>query len=418
MEIRIERMPPPSTGRTPVLRAGAILLILGLTLHIIIALFPSRPRPAELAGPPRPDLARIPSESLQGARTLVLDELDRRAFPGAAMAIGVGPNIQWMDGFGRIGWRALAANVSPDTTVYDIASLTKLVGTATAVLLLVEEGRIDLDAPVQRTLPEFEGVYKERITWRHLLTHTSGLPAGTVVRGDTPEERARRLLRTLVRVPPGTYVNYSDIGYVVLWEAAERAAGEPLEEYLRRRVFEPLGMTRTTFSPGQEACTECAPTLLLSTGVPYRGRPHDPTARLLGGVTGNAGIFSTARDLARFTAMLANDGELDGVRVLSRRSVDALMTQQRGAGQRTLGGTALCPDEDVDGSADIMKPCRRPLAFGHNGYTGTSIWIDPETRAWVVLLSNRTYDVRAPHRMRELRIGTLQVVAEPLRGDL
>jgi serine-type D-Ala-D-Ala carboxypeptidase len=417
MEIRIEKLPAPGTGRTPVLRTGAAVLLFGLLLHLAVALFPARPRAPELAGPPDPALARIPAESVEGARAVVLAELERRAFPGAALVAGVGPNPQWTEGFGAIGWRPAAAAVSPDTTVYDLASLTKLVATATAVLLLVEEGKIDLDAPVQRTLPEFEGVYKERVTWRHLLTHTSGLPAGTVVRGSTPEERSRRLLRTLIRVPPGSQIHYSDIGYIVLWQAAERAAGEPLPDYLERRVFRPLGMHRTTFSPGQE-CTACAPTLLLTTGVPYRGRPHDPTARLLGGVTGNAGLFATAADVARYTAMLANGGELDGVRILSRASVDALFTQQPRAGRRTLGGVALCPEEPDEGLYELRGACRRPLAVGHNGFTGTSIWIDPETKAWVVLLTNRTYDQRAPEQMRDLRIETIRAVAQSLRGDL
>ncbi|HEX2189335.1 MAG TPA: serine hydrolase domain-containing protein, partial [Longimicrobiaceae bacterium] len=178
----------------------------------------------------------------------------------------------------------------------------------------------------------------------------------------------------------------------------ERAAGEPLPRFLERRVWRPLGMTRTRFLPGQE-CTACAPTLRLSSGEPYRGRPNDLLARRLGGIAGNAGLFSTAGDLARFAAMLANGGELDGVRVLRPETAREMLRQQPGAGRRTLAFVAICPDEPHSEE----EPCTRPLAVGHNGWTGTSLWIDPERKAWTVLLTNRSYDVRAPSRMQALR---------------
>jgi serine-type D-Ala-D-Ala carboxypeptidase len=309
------------------------------------------------------------------------------AYPGAAIAVGSGPHAELVTSVGRIGWRDASPPVVTDSTLYDLASLTKAMATAVAVLLLVEDGRISLDDRVRRHLPQFEGVGKDSVTWRHLLTHTSGLPPGIVIRGSNPRDRLQRLLRTRLHTPPGRTVVYSDVGFVVLWAAAERVAGEPLERLLKRRVFDPLGMADTHFSPGR-GCVECAPTLRLRTGEPFRGVPSDQLARALGGVTGNAGLFSTAGDVGRFAAMVASGGELDGVRILSSASVQQLLTQQPGAGRRTLGWTAFCPDEEPD----INTACAAPVAFGHNGWTGTSLWLDPATGRWAVVLTNRSYE--------------------------
>jgi CubicO group peptidase (beta-lactamase class C family) len=359
---------------------------------------------------------RIAPDALAAAEAVVRAELERRAFPGAALAVGVGPRVERLTAMGRIGWRDAAASVSPDSTLYDLASVTKAVATTVAVLLLVEDGRIGLDEPVQPHLPGFEGRWKEQVTWRHLLTHTSGLPGGANIRGTGERERVRRLLRTILSTPPGRGVQYTDLGFLVAWEAAARVAGEPLDRFLERRVWRPLGMTQTGFSPGQE-CEACAPTLRLSTGVPYRGRPNDLLARSIGGVTGSAGLFSTAHDMARFAAMVANGGELDGVRVLSPASVSLMLTQQPGAGHRTLGWVAFCPDEfeELEGY-DQDRPCARPHAVGHTGWAGTSLYLDPESRAWAVLLTNRSYDVRAPERMQWLRRELFRAVRQGTAG--
>jgi CubicO group peptidase (beta-lactamase class C family) len=309
------------------------------------------------------------------------------AYPGGAFAIGSGAQVELVSSTGRIGWREASPPVITDSTLYDLASLTKAMATAIAVLLLVEDGRIELDDPVRRHLPQFEGIWKDDVTWRHLLTHTSGLPPGAAIRGTTPQERQRRLLRTRLHMPPGRDVVYSDLGFVALWAAAQNAAGEPLPALLQRRVFEPLGMHSTHFAPGRD-CELCAPTLRLRTGEPFRGVPSDELARALGGVTGNAGLFATIGDVARFTAMVANRGELDGVRILDASLVEELLRQQPDAGRRTLGWTAICPDEEPVASI----PCAAPIAYGHNGWTGTSIWLDPESGRWAVILTNRSYE--------------------------
>jgi CubicO group peptidase (beta-lactamase class C family) len=181
---------------------------------------------------------------------------------------------------------------------------------------------------------------------------------------------------------------------VILWAAAEAALGAPLEDVLHERIFGPLQMTMTGFRPG-ESCYDCAPT---EDRPGYRGIVHDPIARRLGGIGGNAGLFSTVHDLSRFAAMLVNKGELDGVRVLDRSTIEYFTRRQTGAGTRALGWDT--PDERGQGAAGLRISSS---AFGHTGFTGTSLWIDPERGTWVVLLSNRTFRPSGPNRMQALR---------------
>jgi CubicO group peptidase (beta-lactamase class C family) len=327
----------------------------------------------------------------------VWNDMQRGAFPGASLAIGRGSKVVLEDGFGSLGRGFAGEDVDPDRSVYDLASLTKVVGTTTAVMLLVEDGKLRLDEPVAAYLPEFSGGGRERVTIRHLLTHTSGLPDGIdVPSGMTPEQALRYVLGTPLRSSPGMRVEYSDLGFVILYAAAERAAGEPLYRFLDRRVFGPLRMRSTTYWPG-EGCGRCAPTSR-DMGDAFRGHVHDPIARRLGGIAGNAGLFSTAHDLARFAAMLANGGELDGVRVLQPGTIRMFTQRQPGTGTRALGwDTPGRPGTNMFGNRVSDR------SFGHTGYTGTSIWIDPDLGTWVVLLANRTYDTEANNRMQTLR---------------
>jgi serine-type D-Ala-D-Ala carboxypeptidase len=376
----------PQAGRpSRALAVVFVVVLVGLPVLVGTALR-STPR-HDRAGPDGSEAGAVAAAApVYDAESLVAAGVGE-AYPGGVLAVGRGGRIERLAGIGKIGWRAASPPVVADSTIYDLASLTKAMATTMAVLLLVQDGRIALDEPVRRHLPGFEGRWKDDVTWRHLLTHTSGLPPGAAIRGTSPEERLRRLLRTLLLTPPGRQVEYSDIGYVVLWAAATRAAGEPLPALLRRRVWEPLGMRDTGFAPGTD-CDACAPSLRLSTGQPFRGLPSDLLARRLGNVAGHAGLFATAPDVARFTAMIAGGGELDGVRILDAALVGELLRQQPGAGRRTLGWTAFCPDEQPRPS----QPCARPIAYGHTGWTGTSLQIAPEGGHWVVLLTNRSYE--------------------------
>lgn len=318
--------------------------------------------------------------------------------PGAALAIGDRTRTVELAGYGRVGWSPKDESVSADSTMYDLASLTKAVATTSATLLLVQDGKIRLDDPVQQSLPDFQGRWKELVTWRHLLTHTAGLPAGAKVRGRSSTARLESVIRMPLDEPPGHTVAYSDVSFIVLWKAAERVAGEPLPQFLERRLWRPLGMMSTEFWPG-DACDNCAPTLSLKSGAPYRGKPVDPVAHKIGVPTGNAGLFSTAHDLARFAAMMANGGAINGVRLFRADLVHELFSQQPSAGHRTLGWTAFCPDEE----RTEQQPCAHPIAYGHTGWTGTSLMIDPVRGVWVVILCNRSYNVKHPPSLDSLR---------------
>ncbi|HKP74164.1 MAG TPA: serine hydrolase domain-containing protein [Longimicrobiaceae bacterium] len=382
------------------------LLLIAASLHVAAGTDSTRP---PLGG--EGETARGASHELTAASAVgmsatalihaeeeVWGDLERGAFPGAALAVGRGPRVVLEEGFGTVG-RGLGENdaVDPDRTVYDLASLTKVVGTTTAVMLLVEDGKMRLDDPVVTFLPEFSGGGRERVTIRHLLTHTSGLPEGIdVPQGLSPQQALRYVLATPLRSTPGMRVEYSDLSAVLLYAAAERAAGEPVYRLLDRRVFGPLKMRSTTYWPG-EGCGRCAPTSRVL-GPTYRGRVHDPISRRLGGISGNAGLFSTVHDLARFAAMMANWGELDGVRVLQPGTIRQFIQRQPGTGTRALGwDTPLRPGATMFGERASYR------SYGHTGYTGTSIWIDPDLGTWVVLLANRTYDTENNNRMQQLR---------------
>ena len=351
--------------------------------------------------------AGLSATSLARAEEAVLDEIERGSFPGAALAVGRWDRVVLEEGLGRMG--AGEFQVDPDRTVYDLASLTKVVGTTTAVMLLVEDGRMSLDDRVQEYLPEFSGIGKDRVTIRDLLTHTSGLPDWAEVGGSTPEESLLRILRMPLESSPGLRVEYSDLGFIVLYAAAERAAGEPLYRLLDRRVFTPLQMYSTTYAMG-EGCGRCAGTSRAH-GDRFRGWVHDPIARRLGGIAGNAGLFSTVHDLARFSAMLANGGALQGVRVLRESTIRMVTQRQPGSGTRALGwDTPGAPGTGASGTRVSSR------SFGHTGFTGTSIWIDPERGTWVVLLANRTYE-DGPNRMQALRRTLHDRVADSVRGE-
>jgi CubicO group peptidase (beta-lactamase class C family) len=347
--------------------------------------------------------ARLEREKLAQAKRLVQAEIRRGAFPGAALAAGRGAQLELLTGIGNAEWGKY--EVDPERTIYDIASLTKVVATTSAVMLLVEDGKLDLEAPVSRYLPEFSGGARDRVRIRHLLAHTSGLPAGAGAPG-TPAQALRALIRTPLAAAPGEKMVYSDVGFVVLYAAAQKAAGEPLDEMLERRVFKPLGMISTGYLPGGEACDRCSPSYRKDDGTPVRGKVHDPTARKLGGVAGNAGLFSTAADLARFAAMLSAGGKLEGVRIFREETIRQFTARQQDAGNRALGWETPKQSGGSSGGQVSRK------AFGHTGYTGTSMWIDPERGTWTVLLANRTFDPHASNRIQALRRAVNDRIAE------
>jgi CubicO group peptidase (beta-lactamase class C family) len=336
---------------------------------------------------------------MSAARLAVIDRVLTRGvtaggFPGAAVIVGRRGRAAVAKGVGTLDWRA-DARVDVDETVYDLASLTKVVATTTALMVLFDEGKVSLDAPVSRYLPEYTGGQRDQVTVQHLLTHRAGLPAGLELwkRVTTPAEARAAVLAAPIRCTPGRCYEYSDLGADLLGFIIEAASGEPLDQFVTRRVFTPLGMAHTRFGVpdgwrARTAPTEVAP----PRGYPLRGEVHDENAFMLGGVAGHAGLFGTAADLAVFAQMLLDGGRLGAVRIVADSTV-TLFTR-RTAGRRALGWDTC---DGLAGCGTQMSP----RAFGHTGFTGTSLWIDPERDLFVVLLTNRVHAarVRRPSRV-------------------
>jgi CubicO group peptidase (beta-lactamase class C family) len=310
-------------------------------------------------------------------------------YPGAAVVVGRKGAVVWERAFGRLSWETSSAHVTTDRTIYDLASLSKVIGTTTAIMVLYDEGRVVLDAPVVTYLPDFSGGYKDSVTVRQLLEHRSCLPAGRDLwrLAHTPDEARALVLETPLVCRPGDCYIYSDLGADVLGLIVESVTGETLDRFLTERVFQPLGMNDTYYRPNDSLKIRVAPTEVNPPrGYPLQGEVHDENAYALGGVAGHAGLFSTAADLSIFAQMMLNGGEFNGVRIVSDSTI-ALFTR-RAAGTRALGWDTC----DGEGGCGKFLASR---AYGHTGFTGTSIWIDPERQMFVILLTNRVHAARA-----------------------
>ena len=402
----------------PALAAGAALLC-SLSGCASTGSSPTR----EAARPPAAGGWTLNAERLDPVRDLLREAIATNQTPGGVVVVGTRGGIALREAF---GFRSTVPAAEPMTvdTLFDLASLTKVVATTPAVMLLVERGRLGLDDPVVRFLPELDRYGKHRIAIRHLLTHTSGLRAGVdlVLPFDGREALLALIAEEVLEAAPGERFIYSDLDFVLLGEIVSRVSGVPFEEFVRTELFHPLGMRDTMFRPdaqrrqsaaATEACDPDAAPCPDGPGIPLRGVVHDPMARRLGGVAGHAGLFSTADDLARFCGMLLNGGALDGTRVLAPLSV-RLMTQ--GATppalphMRGLGW-------DVDSSFASVRGDLLPVgSFGHTGWTGTSLWIDPLTGTFVILLTNRVHP-DGTGDVRELRERVANVVGAALIGS-
>lgn len=310
-------------------------------------------------------------------------------YPGASVIVGRKGAAVFEKGFGRLSWSSNSTAVDAQRTIYDVASLSKVVGTTTAIMILYDEKKIGLDDPVVNYISTFGGGDKDRVTIRQLLTHTSGLPAGRDIWriAQTPLEARALVLNTNLEGRPGAQYIYSDLGADVLGLIVEVVAGEPLDKFLTRRVFEPLGMNETFYRPNDSLRYRIAPTEVTPPrGYPLRGEVHDENAYALGGVAGHAGLFSTAADLSVFAQMMLNGGEYNGVQIITKPTVDLFTS--RSFGHRALGWDTA---EGDYGSGRYLGE----TAYGHTGFTGTSMWIDPEREMFVILLTNRVHAARA-----------------------
>jgi serine-type D-Ala-D-Ala carboxypeptidase len=336
-----------------------------------------------------PRAVGMSSERLAKIDHVVERGIDAGGYPGAAVVVGRRGASVWQKGFGKLSWEKGSSPVSAERTIYDLASLTKVVGTTTALMVLYDEGKIHLDDPVSQYIPAFVGGQKDRVTLRMLLEHRSGLPAGRDLwrTAHSPAEARDEVISTPLGCEPGRCYEYSDLGADMLGFVVEAVSGQRLDEFLEERVFGPLGMTDTHFRPSDSLRTRIAPTEVAPPrGYPVQGEVHDENAYALGGVAGHAGLFSTAADLSIFAQMMLDGGEYNGVRVIADSTI-ALFTK-RAAGTRALGW-------DTCGGSGSCGQYLGADAYGHTGFTGTSLWIDPEREMFVVLLTNRVHEARA-----------------------
>jgi len=383
---------------------------------------PTREKPAaappRIAAPqpaPRPALAAPADVGMSDRLIPSLDSileaaLADRAAPGAAIAVGRSGRIVASKGYGRTDW-AQGAPAVTDSTLYDLASLTKVVATTTAAMILEEEGRLDLDRAVAHYLPGFNAPDKAAITPRMLLAHNSGMSSYHVLYREAKgrEEYLKAINARPLAHPPGTRTEYIDWNLIVLQLVIERVTGEPLDGFLRKRVFEPLGMRDTRFNPPESLRPRIAPTEVQAfRGGQVWGVVHDENAWSLGGVAGHAGLFSSARDLAVFATMMLNGGEYGGVRILRPETISRWTRRQNpGTSSRALGWDTPYPGSSAGRYFS-------PTSFGHTGFTGTSIWMDPVNGVFVVLLTNRINPTRDNPKLGPLRIA----VADAVQGSV
>ncbi len=357
-----------------------------------------------------------PSKGAFDALDRMLDEyVAQRAFPGGVVAIGQGGDLLHLRPFGRLSYAPNAQPVTQDT-LYDLASLTKVVATTTMAMMLLDDERLTLDARVQSFLPHFTGADKDRVTLRHLLTHSAGVdwwaPLYETLSGaDAYQNHVQGM--DLVAVP-GTTTRYSDLGLILLGAVLERAAGMSLDRFVEQRVFTPLGMTDTQFNPPKALLDRIAPTEVDAIWRQrlVHGEVHDENARALGGVAPHAGLFATAGDLARFAQMLINRGTFEHQRLISRETI-ALFTRRAGlveGSDRALGWDTKSAEGSSAGSLFS------PKSFGHTGFTGTSMWIDPERDMFVILLTNRVHPTRENRLIRAVRPAVADAAVRAVEG--
>ncbi len=347
----------------------------------------------------KPEDVGLSSRQLGHLDRIVGEALARKDFPGAVLLVTRKGRTVYRKAFGDSQWLPEPKPMSVDM-IFDLASITKPVATATSIMILVERGRIRLWDKVKDYVPEFvpyiqdKGAPGEDARLWHLLTHTSGLPPYTdpveaekrFGRPCSTETLARFIAQLAKEAPPGKQFTYSCLNYITLAHILNKVSGQTITEFAAENIFRPLGMKRTCYNPPADLLPFCVPTQVVE-GRPLRGVVHDPLARLQGGISGNAGLFSTADDLAVFAQMMLRKGEWNGVRVLSPLTVERMAeifprTAESGRG---LGWDLASDYGTVRG--DLFGYA----SYGHSGYTGTSIWIDPETQTTVVFLTNRVH---------------------------
>ncbi|MGH7529102.1 MAG: serine hydrolase domain-containing protein, partial [Gemmatimonadales bacterium] len=383
---------------------------------------PARPAPP-LSPTPTPTQTPAPDDERFAAVVAYLRSQVDSAYPGAVLAVGERGRLVLLTAVGHYGIDDRRP-VGPET-VYDLASLTKVIGLTTACMLLVDQGKLDLAAPVQRYVPAFRGAGKDRVTIRHLLTHSSGLPPWRPLYTEATTRTAAFTLvdTTPLAADPGTQAVYSDLGAILLTQVVETITGERIDRFLDRHVFGPLAMTSTRFLPPPGWHERIAPTERSQDGTIIRGTVHDENAWKLGGVSGHAGLFSTAPDLARFGFWLLDSYEgrrraAEGGEAAPTTPAAALrrlsppLVREFTRRQELPPGSSRALGWDTPSGLSSAGTKLGPRAFGHTGFTGTSIWFDPDRSLVIILLTNRVHPTRENGRIAQVRRQVADLVVD------
>lgn len=345
--------------------------------------------------------ATAAGQSLAEVDAAVRQGIERGLYPGAVVVIGRRDSLLYARGYGHFTWKPTSPVPTPDSTYWDIASITKVLGTTSAAMRLFDAGRLSLDSPVRRYLPRFSGGLKDRVTVRMLLDHTSGLrsylPFFKRVRS---RQAAIDLLysENLVR-EPGEMPVYSDLNALLLGLLVESVSGMPLERYAAREVFEPLELWGTMYRPPARVQRRAVPSALWR-GQPVQGRVNDPNAVVFGGAAGHAGIFSTGMDLARYAQVWLRQGAGPNGQWVSPSTIRLFLARGAHSGPRLLGWDT--PELNAD-EPSVFGTLISDAAYGHTGFTGTELWIDPTRDLFLVFLTNRTFDPKEKDSLHGLR---------------
>lgn len=358
-----------------------------------------------------------------GAFSILQNAIAARAFPGCSLAVTFRGEIVAHKAFGRFTWEETSAEIST-ATMFDLASLTKVIATTTMAMILYERGLLDLETPVAAIVPEFvssepvdsaltQDPQRQEVTLRMLLAHSSGLPAykKLFLTARTREDLLQAAFTTELSAAPGARAEYSDVGFIILLVALERLADEGLDTFCQREVFGPLGMTQTTFRPAS-TLKESIPPTADDRAFRHRiiqGEVQDENASVMGGVAPHAGLFSTAEDLARFAHTMLNGGY-----PILRPATVALFTRRESAPE----GTSRALGWDTPSGSSQSGKYFSSRSFGHLGYTGTSLWIDPERELSIALLTNRTWPDCRNQAIKQVRPAVHDAVVEALGSQL
>jgi CubicO group peptidase (beta-lactamase class C family) len=346
----------------------------------------------------------VQAQSFAEIDAAVRQGISRGIYPGAVVVIGRSDSVLYARGYGHFTWNSRSPVPDPDSTLWDIASITKVVGTASAAMRLVDAGRLDLDAPVRHYLPAFAGGMRDRVTVRMLLDHTSGLRSYVALfkRARTRANAVELLYGEAPIRTPGEVPLYSDLNAILLALVIETVSQMSFDRFVTQEVFDPLELKQTRFNLPAALRRRSVPTALWR-GHPVQGQVNDPNAALLGGAAGHAGIFSTGMDLARYAQVWLRNGAGPNGQWVSPRTLKLFLTRGANSGPRLLGWDT---PELNQAEPSVFGTLISEAAYGHTGFTGTELWIDPARDLFLVFLTNRTFDPKVPnslHRLRRVR---------------